>query len=68
MKHGIEFEKNVFVFRIAYTCENAIAALNTNGLCYSFVGLSGMVNKFLLHGRAKLDVSRLVNAAVEIIC
>jgi hypothetical protein len=55
------------LFRFAYTSESTIAALNANGLCYSFVLLSGMVNELLLHGGAKLDVSRLVNATVEII-
>lgn len=48
--------------------EAGIAALNANGLSYGFVLLGSVVDELIFHGGAELDVSGLINTAVEIIC
>jgi len=48
--------------------EAGISTLNANGLGHGFEFLGSVVDELILHGGVELDVSRLINTAVEIVC
>jgi len=52
----------------SYSGEAGISTLNANGLGHGFEFLGSVVDELILHGGVELDVSRLINTAVEIVC